>query len=131
MSVEIQTDKAKWAKIINHASERGAYALAQQMYDDCERYVPSSGGAALGSEQSANNLRENGRPEPGDSGEWFLVWDTIYALYQWFGMRRDGSHQVHHYTTPGTGKMWVETAKEANAEKWRIVAQNAFNENME
>lgn len=130
MSIEIKTDKAKWANAISRASERGAYALAQQMFDDSKRFVPSSGGAALGSEQSANNLRMHGRPERGESGEWYLVWDTVYAAYQWFGMRKDGSHVVRHYTTPGTGKQWVELAKQGNERKWQAIAQKAFNEAM-
>src|SRR3990167_10115193 len=33
-----------------------------------------------------------------------------YAAYQERGMRRDGSHQVKRYTTPGTGKQWFKGA---------------------
>lgn len=33
-----------------------------------------------------------------------------YAGYQERGMRRDGSHKVRHYTTPGTGAHFLRNA---------------------
>ena len=126
MSVEIQTDRAKWADAVNSAANVAMYALAEQMLADSEQYVPYSAGSI----QSAGNLRESGKVEQGSSGEFWLVWDSVYALYQWFGMRRDGSHKVHHYTTPGTGKQWVELARASNGQKWQSIAQKAFTEGM-
>lgn len=29
-----------------------------------------------------------------------------YAKYQYYGIRSDGTHEVKHYSTPGTGKYW-------------------------
>lgn len=126
MSVEIKTDRAKWAKLVNQASETAAYALAEQMLADSEKYVPYSNGSI----QSAGHLRESGRVERGESGVFYLVWDAVYALYQWFGMRRDGSHQVHHYTTPGTGKQWVEKARASHERQWKAIAQKGFTEGL-
>ena len=35
-----------------------------------------------------------------------VVYDTPYARYQYYGVREDGTHQVKHYTTKGTGPYW-------------------------
>lgn len=124
MAVIVKTDKAKWIGAINQARDVAAYALAEQMLADSERFVPYS----AGSSQSAGNLRESGKVERGDSGRFYLIWDTVYALYQWYGVRADGSHRVHHYTTPGTGTMWVDKARKHFGDRWREIAQKRFTE---
>lgn len=124
MAVIVKTDKAKWIGAINQARDVAAYALAEQMLADSEQYVPYSGGSS----QSAGNLRESGRVEKGESGRFYLVWDTVYALYQWFGVRADGSHRVRKYTTPGTGTQWVDKAKAAKQDSWQKIAQKKFTE---
>lgn len=124
MAVIVKTDKAKWIDAINQARDVVAYALAEQMLADSEQYVPYSGGSS----QSAGNLRESGRVEKGESGRFYLVWDTVYALYQWFGVRADGSHRVRKYTTPGTGTQWVDKAKAAKQDNWQKIAQKKFTE---
>lgn len=124
MAVIVKTDKAKWIGAINQARDIAAYALAEQMLADSEQYVPYSGGSS----QSAGNLRESGRVEKGESGRFYLVWDTVYALYQWFGVRADGSHRVRKYTTPGTGTQWVDKAKAAKQDNWQKIAQKKFTE---
>ncbi len=126
MAVIVKTDKQKWHSAIKKSSELAVYALAEQMLADSERFVPYSGGSS----QSAGQLRESGRVEKGESGEMYLVWDTVYALYQWFGVRKDGTHAVHHYTTPGTGKLWVETAKHKYKDRWDQIAQKSFTEGL-
>lgn len=122
MSVIVKTDRQKWLGAINKASGVGAYALAEQMLADSEKFVPYSGGAG----QSAGGLRESGHVVQGESGTYYIVWDTVYALYQWFGVRADGSHPVHNYTTAGTGKQWVEKAKDQYGDRWRDIAQKSF-----
>jgi hypothetical protein len=124
MAVIVKTDKAKWIGAINQARDVAAYALAEQMLADSEQYVPYSGGSS----QSAGDLRESGRVEKGESGRLYLVWDTVYALYQWFGVRADGSHRVRKYTTPGTGTQWVDKAKAAKQDNWQKIAQKKFTE---
>lgn len=124
MAVIVKTDKAKWIDAINQARDVAAYALAEQMLADSEQYVPYSGGSS----QSAGNLRESGKVEKGESGRFYLVWDTVYALYQWFGVRADGSHRVRKYTTPGTGTQWVDKAKAAKQDNWQKIAQKKFTE---
>ena len=126
MAVLVKTNKQKWHEVVNNASETATYALAEQMLQDSEKFVPYSGGSV----QSAGNLRERGHVVKGESGVMYLVWDTVYALYQWFGVRRDGSHPVKHYTTPGTGKLWVEKAKAQYKSRWDEIAQKAFTKGM-
>lgn len=36
----------------------------------------------------------------------FVIYESPYARYQYYGMREDGSHIVKNYTTPGTGTYW-------------------------
>lgn len=35
-----------------------------------------------------------------------ITYESIYAGYQYYGMRKDGTHIVKKYTTPGTGSYW-------------------------
>ena len=35
-----------------------------------------------------------------------IIYDQLYARYQYYGVREDGTHKVEHYTTPGTGPYW-------------------------
>lgn len=46
--------------------------------------------------------------------------DIKYAHYQEAGQRKDGSHRVRNYTTPGTGKHFLKDAGER-------VEKNAIN----
>lgn len=36
----------------------------------------------------------------------YIIYESPYASYQYFGERQDGSHQVMNYTTEGTGPYW-------------------------
>lgn len=125
MSVEINFNKSKWISTLKAASQKATYALAAQVKADSTKFVPLSGGST----QSEGQLRA-ARIDPGESGEMYVVWDEVYAQYQWFGMRRDGSHQVHHYTTPGTGTQWAEKARAAYGKNWQKIAQGGFNEGL-
>ena len=127
MAVIVKTDRAKWKSTIEQASQVAAYALAEQMLSDSEKYVPHSGGSIT----SAGGLRESGKVVKGDSGTMYVVWDTVYALYQWFGIRADGTHKVQHYTTPGTGKQWVEAAKKRYKDRWAAIVQKKFSEGLD
>jgi len=120
MGFSIKTDKAKWRAAVNLAADKAAEALAEQMMQDSLQIIPKQEGS----------LRDSGRIEKTEGGGRALVWKTVYAPYQWFGERIDGSHKVRNYSTPGTGKMWVEQARTQNAENWRTVAQNAINKSM-
>lgn len=120
MAVTIKTNRSAWKAATDKAADFAAAALAEQMRNDSIDYIPKAEG----------NLRDGGQPEKMADGEYDLVWRGVYAGYQWFGARADGTHEVKHYTTPGTGKAWVDEAKAANKEKWDQTAQNGFTEGM-
>ena len=123
MAVIIKTDRQKFHAAIEGASKLAGYALAEQMLADSEHFVPYS----AGSSQSAGGLRESGKIVEGENGSWYLVYDIVYALYHWYGIRADGTHKVTHYTTAGTGKQWVETAKGQYGKRWDDIAQKECN----
>lgn len=120
MNITIKTDKAAWKSAVEAASDKAVSALSEQMMNDSRDKIPKQEGT----------LRDIGRIEKTQEGERELIWDNVYAGYQWYGMRADGTHVVQHYTTSGTGKMWVEQARAENADKWQKVAQNAFTEGL-
>ena len=99
------------------AADAAVAAVAEQMMADSLPYIPDDGEHAL---------RDAGRIEKPVSGERALTWSNVYAAYQWFGVRADGTHVVRRYTTPGTGTAWVDRAGAANQDTWNQVAQNAF-----
>ena len=60
-------------------------------YKHMDKYVPMDEG----------NLRINVDIQPNT-----ITYESPYARYQYYGVREDGTHQVQHYTTPGTGPYW-------------------------
>lgn len=120
MSAKITTNVAKWKAAVSLASDKAAAALAEQMLQDSLQIIP----------KQERTLRDSGRIEKDENGAVSLVWKTVYAPYQWYGERIDGTHKVKNYSTPGTGKMWVEQARTKNADKWQKVVQNAFSKEM-
>lgn len=127
MAVIVKTDRQKFHSVISGAAKLARYALAEQMLADSEPFVPYSGGSV----QSAGGLRDSGKIVEGEKGAIYIVWDMVYALYQWYGIRADGTHKVTHYTTAGTGKQWVETAKGQNGARWDSIAQKSFSEGLQ
>lgn len=121
MSVSISTNLAKWQSVVENAADKAAAALAEQMMNDSKPLIPNDG---------EHNLQDIGRVENTGVGERTLSWDSVYAGYQWYGQRKDGTHVVHDYTTAGTGKAWVDEAKSRNKGSWDKVAQNGFTEGM-
>ena len=114
---DIKTNRAAWKATLEVGAEIASQALAEQMMNDSLDHIPDDGD---------HTLRDIGRIEKTGQGQYDLVWSNVYAGYQWYGMREDGTHVVENYTTPGTGKAWVDTAKEQSQDKWDTVAQNAF-----
>lgn len=46
-----------------------------------------------------------------------IVYTQEYARYQFYGMREDGSHEISHWTTPGTGPRWDQKMISADMPK--------------
>ena len=127
MAVIVKTDRQKLQRVMGKASDLAMYAVAEQMLADSEKFVPYSGGSI----QSAGGLRESGKVVKGDDGCFYLVYDSVYALYQWFGVRADGTHRVRHYTTAGTGKQWIETARAQYGKRWQEMIQKEFSRGLQ
>lgn len=121
MGVEIKTDRTLWKATLEAGAEAASAALAEQMMNDSLDKIPDDG---------EHTLRDIGRIERTDAGQRDLVWSNVYAAYQWYGMRVDGTHVVENYTTSGTGKAWVDAARAENQTAWNTVAQNAFAKGM-
>ena len=81
-------------------------------YKHMDKYVP----------QDMGNLRTVVDVQPT-----FIVYEQEYAGYQYYGQRKDGTHKVAHYTTPGTGPFWDK--KMVSAEMKDVVqeVQNYIN----
>lgn len=46
-----------------------------------------------------------------------ITYESVYAKYQYKGIREDGSHVISHWTTPGTGPYWDKRMWSDNKEK--------------
>ena len=115
----VKTNKAQWRMAVHNGSVKAAKVLAEQMHNDSLEYVP----------KEENTLRDSFHMEETAEGV-DLVWNTPYALYQWYGCFPDGSHVIVNHTTPGTSTMWVDKAKQKRSEVWKKVAENALREGM-
>ena len=62
-----------------------------------QKYTPNSTGTS-GAESQLNT--------PIIDNQCNLYYEEPYAGYQYYGQRKDGTHKVQHYTTPGTGPYW-------------------------
>lgn len=116
MSVEVEMDKSALMAQINRDCRKAELVLADQVKADSKKFVPKQEGT----------LREDVFISQDTEGT-VITYEQIYAAYQWYGIRADGTHPVHHYTTPGTGTQWCEKAKEQYINDWLKVAQNALN----
>lgn len=72
-------------------------------YKKMDEFVPMS------AKESAGNLRGIVDIQV-DS----ITYQSPYASYQYFGKRKDGSHVVKNYTTPGTSSKWDKKMKTAH-----------------
>lgn len=46
-----------------------------------------------------------------------IHYSTPYAGYQYYGMRKDGTHIIKNWTTPGTGPYWDQLMVSAKGEE--------------
>ena len=65
--------------------------LVETCYKHMDKYVPMDEG----------NLRTIV-----DLTNHSITYESPYAAYQYYGMRKDKTHKVKHYTTPGSGPKW-------------------------
>ena len=56
-----------------------------------------------------------------------ITYEQEYASYQYYGERKDGSHKVTNYTTPGTGPYWDKRMVSAEIQDVIAEVQNYVN----
>lgn len=81
-------------------------------YRYMDKYVPKDNGI----------LRENVTIDSNS-----ITYEQEYASYQYYGERKDGSHKVSNYTTPGTGSYWDERMKSVDMQNVVAEVQNFVN----
>lgn len=84
-------------------TDRGQFAMGNQMLADMTRYVPRFDG----------DLQSSGHLSPDMES---LIWDTPYAKSQWQGGNTRATFR--NYTTPGTGPYWDQIAKGNHMKSW-------------
>lgn len=95
MSLKMQPTSKIKARLGIEPNGRVQKFFTNTCYKHMDKYVPMS------DLESAGNLRTIVDIQP-DS----ITYESLYAEYQYYGMRKDGTHVVKHYTTPGTGPYW-------------------------
>ena len=78
--------------------QRGGPAHAyftELCYKKMNKFVPMSEGVSKGSLRNNVSLTTDS-----------ITYESPYASYQFYGRRRDGTHVIKHWTTPGTGPRW-------------------------
>jgi len=86
---------------INRTTAKAARAMAEDVVRVSNPKTPHSGSKGGG-------LRSRRRIEQKNLTSYDIHWSVPYAEYQNRGSRRDGSHRVRNYTTPGTGKGFID-----------------------
>ncbi|CAI3477729.1 capsid protein [Enterococcus cecorum] len=92
-------------KVSPQAFARGQLALASQMMDDMERFVPKLSGDL----RASAILEKDG-----------VTYDTPYARAQFYGSgyTKKASFTFRRYTTSGTGKRWDLRASAIYMSDW-------------
>ena len=118
--VKVELDRAHLTARMKAGKEHCGQFMAQQIIDDCNLYsVPDDG---------ENTLKDSARPEK-IGEDWCATWNTVYAPYQYYGCRPDGTHVVKNHTqgyTADPSTVWCEHARDRYGKDWAEVAQREF-----
>ena len=107
MPVKLQPTSVIKARLGIEPNGRVQKFFQQTCYKHMDKYVPKDNG----------DLRTN----VDLSNPKYIVYESPYARYQYYGVREDGTHKVQHYTTPGTGPYWDK--RMASAEMQDVVKE--------
>lgn len=130
MAVRFELNHAQIKSRFKAKSINAAKAVAEAILQDSRPFVPkqegvlNDTGAIVATDEVGGELRGSGEIEIYPDGA-AVVWDTVYAAYQWYGCWPDGSHVVKHHTTAGTTTRWVYKAMSKYKPDWDQIAQNA------
>lgn len=120
MAVTVSLNRAHLQARINNDKERVGQALAEQILADCNNtFIP------LDSSNTGGDLMDSGRVEK-INGSYSATWDTPYAAYQYYGVRRDGTHVIKDHDDGKHEKatiLWCEVAKFNHGKDWEKIAQ--------
>ena len=112
MPVKIQPTSVIKARLGIEPNGRVQKFFTNTCYKHMDKYVPRDEG----------NLRIVVDIQPNS-----ITYEMPYARYQYYGVREDGTHQVQHYTTPGTGSYWDERMVSAEIKDVEKEVQNYVN----
>ena len=97
MSIKVKMKPASVIKA-NLGLQKGGPAhkfFTDTCYNHMDRFVPMRPGSGMLRKTVAYGI-------DGDT----IIYLQPYASYQYYGQRRDGTHKVQNYSTPGTGPYW-------------------------
>ncbi len=106
MPVKLQPTSVIKARLGIEPNGRVQKFFTNTCYKHMDKYVPMDEG----------NLRTNVSIDSDT-----ITYESPYARYQYYGVRKDGTHKVQNYTTPGTGPYWDK--RMASAEMQNIVKE--------
>lgn len=116
MNTKVNFYKGVFDAKMKKACEAASMAVGQQIREDTWNLVPKR--------KPSGGLRDSCRVRPTDDGSAEIVWNLVYARYQY-------THQARHYTTPGTRSQWVEAAYQNRGSLWQTVAQKALSKELQ
>lgn len=145
MSVTIKFDAAAAAMKIKGAAEKALNTVKPQIVADCNEFCPKDAGILRQSAVTNSTV---------DGDVLNIVYSAPYARMMYYGIimvdpktkaagfltengwrSRKNIRKVKsdpprefNYNTPGTGKLWCETARNAYGEDWELIIQNALRE---
>lgn len=91
---------------LNQMTNRGQYALANQVHADMNLYVPMLSGDL----RNHSSVTNDGKA---------IVYNSVYARRQFY-------NQFSNYTTPGTGPRWDQKAKSIHGRQWERITKRAM-----
>ena len=118
VSVNVKLDRAHLAARMRAGKAAAGPALCRQILDDCRPFTPHDQGT----------LEDSGRVEELGNA-WAVVWDTVYAAYQYYGCWPDGSHVIVNHDRSINAQattQWVEAARALYEDDWQTVAQREY-----
>lgn len=117
-NVTVKMDRAHLQARFDKGRRYAGPILAQQVLDDCRPFTPHDQGT----------LEDSGRIEEQAEG-YAVVWNTVYAAYQYYGCWPDGSHRITQHNTSVNAMattQWAEAAQAKYGSDWEKVFAREF-----
>lgn len=151
MPVTITFNAAAAAMKIKAATAKALNVAKPQIVSDCNEFCPKDDGTLRQSAVTNSTVTESG-----EGPALTVTYATPYARMLYYGIvmvdpktkaagfltengwrsrknirkvKSDPPRELK-YSTPGTGKLWCETARNAYGEDWELIIQNALREEL-